>query len=305
MTERKTVESTGEIAHHHSQKREIAYNREFRGFLREHPGIINTARQLTSQGEANYHPDNFMIGLYELQYDPKFKVWEEVAYNGEYRNRIAKNVPNITTMGRGTFLRPGTPEVDDKTGLEVTILGVSNRQFHQDGEENILHAVGAEGVVTKPTRIESSTYLKARLGDKSYFIKKATQTSNPGSREFLNTVSAADALRDLDFVTVSNAQLGYQDSHESWYISDWKELESEGFFPYQIYEDGGFTDSGQYIHHKTPFLSEIDGERIFKQKKQIDKALWLQGIVITDTLRNFFYNYKTGKFFLLDVTTTE
>lgn len=294
---------TERTIHHHSQKREIAYNKEFRGLLREHPGIINTARQLISQGEANYHPANFNIGLYEMGWDEQYKVWEILSYNGEPQKRDG-DIPNMPQHGRGTFLRPGDPQRDQKTGLEITVLGISNRAFIGDGWGQTVIPAGIQGFSSDLNRIEQNVYLKAQLGDRSYFVKKGSKTINPGVKEFLNTKAAEAALNELDFVSVAKAQLGYQDANETWYVSNWQELESEGFMPYDIYEVGGVTDSGQnYSRTKDPIFKSIDFNKIEQQKEQIETKLRTHGVNIEDTRMNFYYNYKTGKFFLLDVTT--
>ena len=276
--------------------RKLGYVQEFRHMLREHPGIINTALLLTQKAEDEYAPPNIKIGLGELEWNKEKTEFEVVKRDGE---NIKPMPYSQFIWGRGTVLIPGDTVKDEKTGLEVTVLAKTNRKFYGG-------FIGTGSL----NRIDMSTYLKMKLGDKTFFVKKSSATNNPGYEEFKNSKKAKGALADLDDVTVVDAQLGYEDNQQSWFVSKWEDLESTGFFPVDSWEGGVPNDYGEFLPKAKDIEEELAEERKIKQKaksvtEQIKIRLAEAGIDIQDIDPNLFYNPQTDKFFLLDITPRE
>ena len=256
----------------------IAWDRKFREMLRAHPGIIKTAIALVDKAIDEYAPENTTYGSLELKYDKETARWLEEKHAG-YRP---------LAYGRGTILVPGRPMMDDKTGLEVVVLGRSNREM--------------QGMIR--TRFDKCDYLKLSYDGKSFFVKRSFVTTNPGFIEFSNIQEAKELLKDLPNVGVVDAKMGYQDKNESWYISKWENLETDGF------QSDPYNQLNDYGKNKLPaetqdsffaFENERDYLNYKQGRKLIEEKLKPTGID-RDLNANLFYNPKTKTFILLDVT---
>ncbi len=282
-----------------TENRKLAYDNEFRAMLREHPGIVDTAMQLTEQGLKKYDPGETRVGDEgtRLKYDKKTGQWLEekrapLLRKGKiYQNKKGEWPTRHTGwkpmgFGRGTILVPGEPIRDENSGLEVTTLGTSRREMH-----------GTYGGV----RIDVSDYFKMSLNDDSYFVKHSKVTSNPAFTEFRNIKKAKELLADLDFVKVVDAKLGYQDNENSWYVSKWSDLERAGFAPYGLV--GMFDDYVKGLERRE-FLGHSSEEDFLEAKKKFEliKERLTQEEIHRDLDSNLFYNVDTKTFILLDVT---
>lgn len=282
-----------------TENRKLAYNNEFREKLRENPGIMKAAIDLVGQAETDYQPENLTVGKYECSWNSE-GFWEIVKVDGQaIEQRIPLNKELHWT--RGVFFKPDRPYIDETTGLQVSVLGKSDREWERAG--NVV-------------RIEKSAYAKLSLGDTSYFVKKSTATNNPAYSEFTNAMRAKEALAQLPFVHVVDAKLGFQDKKQSWFVSKWEELENQGFGATLWFQGSGFNDYGQPIDtavgrlsaadHPTEHLlaeSEREEQEVVTNMQLIERTLHEAGIPIHDIADNLFFNPQTKTYILLDITT--
>lgn len=285
-----------EITLKESPFRKLGYAQEFRQLLNEHPGIIKTTLGMTQKAEDQYNPPNIFIGPNELRWNKdevRFEVFRTHIQGVIKDLEIPKPFSDLI-WGRGAVLGPAETITDPESGLQVTALGKSKRDFRRTGLAGL--AIGREIV-----RRDRSSYFKIALGDQAFFVKKSTATTNPGFQEFQSSVRAKEALLDLDFVSVVEAQLGYQDKHQSWFVSKWNDLESSGFFPYDVLVGGVPDDYGKHIDFEDR-IELVEQQDIGQRVKQIQDKLTASGIDIQDSQMNTFYNPNTDKFLLLDVT---
>ncbi|PIT92979.1 MAG: hypothetical protein COU06_02520, partial [Candidatus Harrisonbacteria bacterium CG10_big_fil_rev_8_21_14_0_10_38_8] len=190
------------------KEKKLGYENEFRALLKENPGILKVAIKLIDQALEEYNPpekivDNEYSEKVKLMYDKEANKWLQGLkdYHLRYPMRI----------GRGTLLVPGEPVKDEESGLTVTVLGRSNRKF--------------------PKREDIGDYLKITFQGQSFFVKRSYITISPGFREFQDTLTAKEALKELEYVKVIEAKLGYQDDKESWFVSRFEDLETAGYKP--------------------------------------------------------------------------
>ena len=277
------------------RSRKLAYNVEFRKMLRENPDILKKGMELMNQAIAEYQPEPFEYRRGQMvRYDKETNTWliEEQGLepvrdeNGQLvfdeSGRVVKKEVNEMPfyMGRATLLVPGETISNPETGLEVTLLGRSNRE-----------------AIERSLRIANvCNYFKIKMGDDEYFVKESIVSQNPGFDEFKNTKAAREALKDIDFVEVVNAQLGYQDDRQGWYVSRWKDLESSGFRV-----SVRWRHSDDYGRFYPPLENSIDREEIMRRYNVIEKILRDNNLG-EDVENNLFYQPQTGQFFLLDVT---
>lgn len=305
-------ETGADITSFETENRKLAYANDFRDMLREHPRIIKTAISLADKASAEYDPPPVKYKKFELRYDKQTGKWLEEQMLLEFRDgqyvrdengEVKKVSGGWVPMkdGRGTILCPTEPLRDEDSGLEVTVLGKSNRAL----------------VDMHITRHDVSEYLKLDFEGSSYFVKKSLVTVNPGFNEFHNTVTAKKALADLDFVTVVDAQLGYQDKKQSWYISKWKDVEAAGFTPSNkgvwigVDDYGNFGGApegyeapvapGDIPRRFSGFPNETEYKEANRRIKMIEAKLEPFRLH-RDLDANLFYNFKTRQFILLDVT---
>ncbi len=266
--------------------RRLGYAKEFRRMLREHPRILKTAIQLTQKAEDEYTSLNVQVGRFEVQWNKDETRFDIIKLDGKEQES------QPYSLGRGVLLAPGKTLKDEENGLEVTVLGKIN--------------------VSRPGKTRNiSTYLKMKLGDQVFFVKKSVATNNPGYREFKNSGRVRAALHDLENLGVVEAQMGYDDDHQSWFVSKWHDLESEGFSSFGTWAFTEVNDYGVTVHpvknSEEHFLLSDDpiaiGNKIVKMIYRIEASLRAVGIEIHDLTWNLFYNPKTDKFFLLDVTS--
>ncbi|MFA6519999.1 MAG: hypothetical protein WCT44_00120 [Candidatus Paceibacterota bacterium] len=265
-------------------KRRIAYQEEFRNLLREHPGIVRTAQKLANQAIAEYSPPELKMKneegyVRELQYDKETGQWLRLVDDELYEIKNGKLFfpdldPDVKLgdwipmdFGRGTLLYPGKPIMDESSGLVVSVLGRSNRELSNDFT----------------IRRDKCDYFTMTIGDKTFFVKRAYVTTNPGWSEFKNTISAKEVLKDLPFVKVAEAQLGYQDENESWYISMWETIENAGY------------DSYSTTFRTKDLVEKVDKIRDRLRSVSLDY----------DVSANLFYSPFTETFILVDVTGTD
>lgn len=272
-------EAGPEITTVESNNRKLAYSNEFRGLLKENPGAIKTGIELADKAVKEYNPKTFQFGKIKLTFDYNTKRWLDV--RGYQMNK-----------GRGTILVPGMTIIDEKTGMEVTVLGVSGREFGGDAYS---------------FRTDRCDYLKVRLQGNSFFVKRSFVTTNPGFIEFKNTVSAKELLKDLDFVRVVDAQLGYQDKNESWYISKWEDLKSGNFNFADSY--GSLNEYGDSVgvpddEREISFLGFENEAEYYdvEAKTKIIKERLKESNLVADLRHNLFYSHILKTFVLLDVT---
>lgn len=264
------------------ENRKSAWVRELRTTLREHRGVIKTAISLSNQAVEQYNPDRVKFGVLDVEYDKKEAKWFGV------KNGILDRSPR-QIMVRGTMLAPGKPIMDEPSGLEVTLLGRSNREIR--GWHH--------------TRIDKCDYLKFTLDSKSFFVKRSFVTINPGFVEFHNTLFAKELLKDLDFVRVINAELGYQDQNESWFVSKWEDLEEAGYAPYRttVNDYGKITRISEEVEGSYGgFESKKEYLNVQKKVKLIEEKLKTLSMDL-DMEANLFYNHQTKTFILLDITS--
>lgn len=265
--------------------RRLGYAQEFKDMIHEHPGVLRAALLLTQKAEDEYNPPNIRVEPAELRWN-KEKTEFEVIKHGD--RTLEEPIPyGEFIAGRGVILAAGETLKDHETGLEVTAL--AKRDFETRHRKEI------------------TTYFKIKLEDKSFFIKKSVATHFPGYKEFKSSIKAKKFLSGLKNLQVIEAQLGYTDSHQSWFVSKWQDLESEGFFPYEALQ--GYSIPNDY--GEFPEEQEVDSfhlgpeklvEKVKSTIKQIETRSAEAGIHIFDLEANLFVNPKTGKLFLLDVT---
>ena len=161
-------------------------------------------------------------------------------------------------------------------------------------------------------RRDYTDYFKAKLDDKSFFVKRSRITPTPGFHEFKNTVKAKEILADLDYAKVVEPQLGYSDDEQSWYVSSWEEIESAGFIALRdaqwgsIDEYGNRTDS---IFTPTRDQDEMEAQerkdlKIEERYKVVKSRLSEAGIG-GDLDQNLFVNPENESFILIDLTSQE
>ncbi len=257
----------------------LAYDLEFRKMLRESPGLIKTAIELCDKAIAEYNPNNFRIagdGM-EVRYDKDNNKWLEAESGQVYR------------YNRGTLLVPGEKLTDPKTGLEIQVLGRSNR-------ENMGHL----------KRRDLADYFKATIQGKSYFVKRSFITVNPGFQEFHNTRWAEWLINNKDLIQVVQPKLGYQDTKESWYISEWKEIENAGYRPvnYAFVADDYGNRLGLEPGSSDDEVTAHEKEQRFVEKLEAElREVLTEDRLQNDISANLFYNPKTGKFIKPSLST--
>ncbi len=263
----------------------ITYATEFRDMLRENPGIIKIAIRLADEAVEKYEPKNIQIGSYRLKYNRESRGWFIDSDSGQ------TSILNRPEFGRGVFLVPGKPSTDIESGLKVTVLGRSLR----------------EGIGGDRSRFDKADYFKFYFKGKAFFVKRSFITITPGFEEFQSIVRAKKALSDLDNVRLVEAQMGYQDNNESWYISKWENLESAGFLP----ENSLFGGPDNYGKHRKRGTFLQDSKNITEEfndysatEQTILSRLYKAGIV-KDADNNLFYNLKTKQFIFLDLGFNE
>lgn len=266
------------IISHITERKQLAYLQDFKKLIRDHPGILKAATALTRQAEAEYDPPDTYWGVILCSWDKSQKKWFEIAFGDKVRTR-----PFPFSYQRGLILKPGEIQTDSSTGLEVTVQGISNREWGRSG------------------RVERSTYLKMAIDGKAFFVKKATATINPGFDEFSNASVLKENLSDLDEVKVVEPQLGYQDENQSWYVSRWEDF--DGFVPMLVHGiHSNMDEYGTWID--SPKDAESKALKIRKLMETIETRAKQAGVLIKDLDANLFYNPSTGKFMLIDVTSS-
>ncbi len=267
-----------------TESRKIAYDDlEFRKMLRESPGIIKEAIALATRASEEYEPQPIAIKNTEVSYDKESGQWLQA--DGE-----------PATEGRGTFISPGKTFTDENSDLEVAMLGKSKRELESENKKSV--------------RVDDCDYLKINFKGHSFFVKRSFVTINPGFTEFESTIKAKEALKDLNFIKVVEAKLGYQDKNESWYVSEWQEIEQAGFVPFDTLSLGGIDDYGNSIDgfSRNDFRSEASQMRFAELKikaQRIENTLRRAGVNTGDLYANLFCNFNTGTFILLDVGVDE
>lgn len=274
--------------YHDTGRYRLAYANEFREMLKGHRGIIRTAIGLMDKASSEYSPPNFRVGTTRLQWNKQTETWEDVRW---INLPFPEMKPKGLAIGRGVIFLPGESLRDEKSGLEVALLGKSRRQ--------------KESLISYSVRRDKSDYFRLNLGDRSFFVKRSFITNNPGFTEFANMEKARDLLKDLLFVKVIEAQLGYLDKKQSWYVSSWQNLEEAGFMSigailmedvddYGRLRSDEFKDHWGYVKAESVLKKQI--EQIRKRLKPAD----LDG----DISVNLFYNSTSKTFILLDVSLT-
>jgi hypothetical protein len=288
-------ETTPTTSSHETKNRKLAYNIEFRNMLRENLGIIKTAIELADRAVAEYNPPEITVSGIRLKFNRVSGKWlQEQKMFAMRDGEIDINTYDESrwvpmNFGRAMVLVPSEPIRDKKTGLEVIVLGKSNREFSNSWWSDIV-------------RIDKCDYLRLNFRGHSFFIKRSFITENPGFNEFKNTVSAEKALKDLDFIKVVKPKLGFQDKNQSWYVSEWQELESVGFAPYEQMTASGIDDYGNQVDNLYR-KGEETKKRIDEKVEEIRTALKRVCVGIPDLEPNLFYNPNTETFILLDVTS--
>ena len=280
-------EPISEVKTHVQGDKKLGYNTEFRQMLRKHPGIIKTAMQLSKKAEDDYSPQDSLWGVVPMHWDREKKRWYEVREVDPADD--TPDIPIQHSSQRGIMLKPGENQIDPVTGLEVTLLGTSDREWRPAPRH--------------VSRIDKSSYFKMSLGENAFFVKKSTATTNPGFDEFSNTLRASEALKGLaDYVEVVEMQLGYQDNQQSWYISKWRDDLVNLVATTDVGTLDPITDYGEIIPNDEFFLENKEYEAIANAKNMIRTKLEEAGMDIHDLNSNLFYNQKTKKWVLLDVT---
>jgi len=273
-------ESTPTTSSIETKKKKLAYDVEFRKMLRENPGIIKTAIALSEKAEKEWNPKPVDIPGWDIKVNPETGEWTEKRRGSPYKE-------SSMAIGRGTFLSPGEPIIDEKTGLEVTILGKSNRS--------------GLGGFSANTRRDVGSYFRINFNGHSYFVKKNLVTNNPGALEFNNTLKVKEILKDLDFVKVIDARLGYQDQKQSWYVSGWEELENAGYVSWDALDLTGRDDHGRKVERLETPETEKEYQEVKSKVRLIVEKL-RRDEFNKDVATNLFYNRKTKSFILLDIT---
>lgn len=294
-------EKGSEITTFEQSNKKLTYANDFRILLKENPGILRTASDLMEKAKQEYNPKEFRIGGsgFFIKYDKESNKWLEGVpkylldenYQPILDQNGAEQIIDIKykslNLGRNTMLAAASPVYDEKTNLEVTMFGSSNRHLKSRGRE----------------RIDICEYFKLTKDGETFFVKKSYITTNPGYTEFRNIQEAKKLLADLDFIKVVDAQLGYQDKNISWYVSKWEDLEKVGFGPSGML--GLFDDYGNSFEDKEfgpkGFKTQEDLDQ-FEKKIQLIKERLVKSGLDRDLDANLFYNYKTKTFILLDVT---
>lgn len=282
-----------------SATRHLMYDPEFKSVIHEHPGIISAAKNLMQMASLDYNPSSFTAGGYEMTWDKEHEIWEETAYQGVPRGRRDPNIPLAPVLGRGTFLRRGDEFTDDKTGLSVIMLGKSRREYI--GQSERTRMLGVLGQFENPVRRDVTDYFKLSIDGKEFLLKRSEATQNPGFQEFENAKRARELLADMNKVRVILPLLGYVDSHESWLVSPWTELESVGFASSENYLMGGIDDYGNNLPQNEDRSDMVVKFR--KVKNEIINRLEDGGMEIEDKDVNFFMNPATEESVLFDITT--
>lgn len=275
-------ESGPQFTSFETEHRKLAYENDFREMLRQNPEIIKATKNLVSQAEEEYAPENMTFGGMEFQWNNDEERWEIIKMLGE-----ELDYPETYEYGRNAFLRPSKPLVDEKQNLELTMLGKTNR------------------VLTSKSRgkwVDRTEYFRVKHGDEEYFIKKSESTINPGFSEFHNTHKAAQLLKRFDFVTVIESQLGYQKGKESWHVSKWKDIEAAGYNSVSYWRGLPFNDYGDPVVLPEGMRGqEVFADQVFRLNA-IKEVLKTHGLHY-DLYPNLFYNPETKHFILLDVTS--
>ncbi len=277
---------SGGITLREGKNRKLAYVEEFRKMLRENSGIIKAAMHLADQAVAEYNPPEIKMeneeGLErELKYEKATGRWLRLVGDEIFATDSKGKIyfPELDEgvklgdwipmdFGRGTLLYPGEPILDKKTTLVVSALGRSNREFQR------------EGLIVR----NKCDYFIMTIDGQSFFVKRLFVTTTPGVAEFKNTMRAKEVLKDLPFVKVVEAQLGFQNQNESWYVSKWENLENVGYEPY----------------HQLTFMPTGLAGKVAEIRKRLTGA----GLGY-DINTNLFYNPGTDSFIMLDVTGHE
>lgn len=280
---------SAEITTIESGTRRLGYANEFRQMLREQPNVVRTTMGLIEKAETEYDPGEMQLGVGVIRWNREATAWQVISYNG--RLHPTPQPLDQLVLGRGIILKAGETHIDPRTGLEVTVLGKSKREFIPWGTSFV-------------ERTDQSTYAKVSLGGDAFFIKKSLSTNNPGFGEFTNTINAKAALVDMGDLKVIEAQLGYTDDHQSWFISNWEELESSGFFPADSFRSGSPNDYGEYL--SLGLRPRFQQSALIEQRiEQIREKTKEAGIGVGDLHMNLFYNPFTKKYIYLDVTALE
>lgn len=122
------------------------------------------------------------------------------------------------------------------------------------------------------------SYLKAELGDEKYFVKTVPAYFDKvmGVEEFQTLKRARDVLKDFPDVEVLDFQLGYQDKDKTYFVAKWID------FP-KVDEVGDLHPG------------------LFDRAKEIENLLEENGFVDGHS-GNMFYDEKTGKIYIYDIS---
>ncbi len=308
-------ESSEEATFVETEHRKLGYATEFKTFVKENPGFLKNTRELIAKAEKDYSPGILHIGDIESRWVGPKGFWEVFREKGDLLEKpFPLSQHRRFSMSRTAFFMPGINYVDSSNTTEVKILG----KFYREWPDR-------RGI---PGRIDQTTYAKVGHNGKYFFVKKSPITIMPGFREFTNTMKAKSVLQNIDYVKVIEAQLGYQDATQSWFVSRWELLEKAGFGP--VSQQGGTTGRDDYAqpidspdtlqfgydYKLLDTFSEEEKERRSKalrterllmldREDMILQTLKGAGIFTQDLESNIFYNPTSHTFILLDLAAPE
>lgn len=276
---------------HEGTHRSLGYAEDFHQIVKERPGIISSTLKLMQKAETEYDPPNTKVGISEMQWNKDKDEWEAISIDGKPLAKPQRHAE--FAVSRAVLFRAGEPQVDTLTGLSVTLLGKSNRVFEETDLSDVYDA----------RRIDISSYFEIDLGGNKFFVKKSLATDNSGYHEFRDSIKVREALKGVANLKIVEAQLGYIDDRQSWFVSKWEDLEKVGFFPVATWAIYAMNDYGELperdVLRQSHKLWEIAEAKI----KEIKTRLTEVGMDIEDFGFNLFHNFETGQFFLLDVTS--
>lgn len=286
---------------HEGYYRKLGNSLEFKKLLHEHPGVLRSTLDLTRRADEVYNPRDIQLGTTIVSWSKERNQFELIRMGDLDLSATRARRPYFAYFpSRGVLFAHGDSFKDEARNLEVTVLGKSNRIWGRNDD------------IIPPARRDNSTYFKIKLGNDVFFVKKSTATNNPGYWEFTNTSKTSQVLQSVSNLEVVEAQLGYEDYDQSWFVSKWKDLESSGFLPTMLLHSYNRDDYGKHLYEDDPTLEEMcrrEAERTERDKKIDSKITEIQskmsevGMQLRDLKTNLFYNPETDKFFLLDITT--
>lgn len=261
-----------EFTPHHiieSKDRQLNYADEFRTFLAETPGSLNAVLECINEAEKHFEGETDRVQIANGKYH-NYILHDDTWYYADEESKLDESLDE-GIASHNSFSLNGPVYGNPDLGIRVQSLGHSRKFLYKDGRPNA-----------------HSDYYKLAIKNKDFFIKKSTDTWNPGHNEFKSSLKALEIAKELGDVEIVDFQLGYTDKNASYFVSRWIDL-------------------SEYVRLDVYLWEKFEGYDCFSPQSQSVKKRFK---VIAEKFKqwfdfgevNCFYNPNIHKFLLLDLS---